>query len=139
MQVSGDLTTHDTHVTSLLCTHTILALYFGAFFVNPRSYYIHYKLLDEITYPSLNFNGATIEVWDCISNFISHFTGHVIIFVLTHCGLVDLRKWSILTPYWRHQSLGYLKKIWMPVVNIHWCPWTLKDFNIQLLMLIIKS
>ena len=58
--------------------------------------------------------------------------------VLTHCGLADLRKWAILTAYWRHQSFGYLKKIRMPVVNIHWCPWTLKSFNIQLLMSIIK-
>ena len=23
---------------------------------------------------------------------------------LTHCGLVDLQKRAILTPYWRHQS-----------------------------------
>ena len=35
-----------------------------------------------------------------------------------------------LTPYWCHQSLGYLKKICMPVVNIQWCPWTLKGLNI---------
>ena len=42
------------------------------------------------------------------------------------------------TPYWRHPSLGYLKKIWMPVVNINWCPWTLKGFNIKLLMSIIE-
>ena len=35
-----------------------------------------------------------------------------------------------LTPYWRHQSLGYLKKSWMLIVNNHWCPWTLKGFNI---------
>ena len=59
-------------------------------------------------------------------------------FHLTHCCPVDLQKWAILTPYWFHQSLGYLKKIWMPVVNIHWCPWTLKFLNIKLLMLIIK-
>ena len=26
------------------------------------SNYIHYKLWDEITYPFLNFNGATVEV-----------------------------------------------------------------------------
>ena len=52
------------------------------------------------------------------------------IYTFTHCGREDLWKWAILTPFWRHQSLGYLKKIWMPVVNIHWCPWTLKGFNI---------
>ena len=33
---------------------------------------------DEITYPFLNFNGATIEVQEWISNFTPHFTGHVI-------------------------------------------------------------
>ena len=37
---------------------------------------------------------------------------------------------SFLTPYWYHQSLGYLKKIWMTVLNIQWCPWTLKGPNI---------
>ena len=26
------------------------------------SNYIHYKMWDEITYPFLNFNGATVEV-----------------------------------------------------------------------------
>ena len=25
--------------------------------------------MDEITYPFLNFNGATVEVWEWISNF----------------------------------------------------------------------
>ena len=29
-------------------------------------------------YPFINFNGATFEVWEWISNFIPHFTGHVI-------------------------------------------------------------
>ena len=36
------------------------------------------KVWDEITYAFPNFNGATVEVWECISNFIPHFTGHVI-------------------------------------------------------------
>ena len=27
-----------------------------------KSNYIHYKACDEITYPFLNFNGATVEV-----------------------------------------------------------------------------
>ena len=42
------------------------------------SNYTHYNVWDEITYPFLNFNGATVEVWEWISNFIPHFTGHVI-------------------------------------------------------------
>ena len=39
---------------------------------------IHYKMWDEIAYPFLIFNGATVEVWELISNFIPHFTVHVI-------------------------------------------------------------
>ena len=41
----------------------------GAAFTN-MNYYIHYKKWDEITCPFTNFNGATVEVWECISNFI---------------------------------------------------------------------
>ena len=40
--------------------------------------YIHYKMWDEITYSFPNFNGAAIEVCEWISNFIPHFTVHVI-------------------------------------------------------------
>ena len=40
--------------------------------------YIHYKVWYEIIYPLSNSNGATDEVWEWISNFIPHFTGHVI-------------------------------------------------------------
>ena len=42
------------------------------------SNYIHCKVWGEITYPFPNFNGSTIEVWEWMSNFILHFTGHVI-------------------------------------------------------------
>ena len=31
------------------------------------------KVWREITYPFPNFNGATVEVWEWISNFIPHF------------------------------------------------------------------
>ena len=40
--------------------------------------YTHYKVCDEITYQFSNFNGATAEVWELISNFIPHITGNVI-------------------------------------------------------------
>ena len=40
--------------------------------------YIHYKVWNEITYPFSNFNGVTVEVCKWISNFIAHFTKHVI-------------------------------------------------------------
>ena len=43
------------------------------------SNYAHYNVWDEFTYPFPNFNGCTVEVREWISNFILHFTGHVII------------------------------------------------------------
>ena len=35
-------------------------------------------MCDEITYPFLNFSGATVEVKEWINNFIPHFTRNVI-------------------------------------------------------------
>ena len=32
----------------------------------------------EITYQLPNVNGATVEVWEWMINFITHFPGHVI-------------------------------------------------------------
>ena len=37
------------------------------------SNHTHYKMQDEITYPFPNFTGANTEVWEWISNFITHF------------------------------------------------------------------
>ena len=34
----------------------------------------YYEVWDEIIYPFPNFNDATVEVWERISNFIPHFT-----------------------------------------------------------------
>ena len=42
------------------------------------SNHIHYHVWDKITYPFLNFNGATVEDWKWIGNFIPHFAGHII-------------------------------------------------------------
>ena len=39
------------------------------------SNYIYHKVRNEIIYPFQNFNGATVEIWECINNFIPHFTG----------------------------------------------------------------
>ena len=36
------------------------------------------KVCDEITYLFPNFNGATVEVWELINNFIPHFMMGVI-------------------------------------------------------------
>ena len=40
--------------------------------------YIHYNVWHQITYLFTNLIDATVEVWELISHFISHFTGHVI-------------------------------------------------------------
>ena len=42
------------------------------------SNHIHYSVWDEITYAFPNFNGGIVEVWESKSNFIPHFTRHVI-------------------------------------------------------------
>ena len=39
---------------------------------------MHSKLWYEITYPFLNFNSCTVEIWEWISDFISHFIIDVI-------------------------------------------------------------
>ena len=36
------------------------------------------KVWDEITDPFPNVNGAAVEIWERMSNFIPHFTGYVI-------------------------------------------------------------
>ena len=36
------------------------------------------KVCDELTYPFLNFNGCTVEVWEWIINLIPHFIMNVI-------------------------------------------------------------
>ena len=43
-----------------------------------RDNYILYKVWDKITYPIPNFNNATVEVYEWISSFISHFPRNVI-------------------------------------------------------------
>ena len=40
--------------------------------------YIQYNIWDNITYQLQNFNGATVEVWEWISNFTQHFNKYVI-------------------------------------------------------------
>ena len=36
------------------------------------------KVWEEIIYPFPNFNGCIVEVWEEISNFVTHFSGHMI-------------------------------------------------------------
>ena len=40
--------------------------------------YMSSKVWDKITNPFPNFNGATVEVWEWISDFIPHFIMDVI-------------------------------------------------------------
>ena len=63
-----------------------------------------------ITYSFPNFNSTAVEVWECISNFIPHFVGHVMAYpcilptqypryLLHYRGMMDLSiadKWSSL-------------------------------------------
>ena len=46
--------------------------------------------LDEINYPFRNFNGATVDVWEWISNFTSHF----IMDVITYIYITDIMAWT---------------------------------------------
>ena len=64
------------------------------------SNYIHYKVWDEIAYPLPNFNGATVEVWEWIGNFMC---------LLSHAGIKVSKRgrnmwsgipWSISTQLW---------------------------------------
>ena len=61
------------------------------------SNYIRYTMWDEIIYPFPNFNGATVEVWKWISNFIPHFIGNCDYFTI-------LVNWALVvgnhTPTW---------------------------------------
>ena len=43
-----------------------------------NKYHMPGKVWDGITYPFPNFNGATVEVWEWINNFIPHFIMDVI-------------------------------------------------------------
>ena len=54
---------------------------------------------DEITYQFPNFNGAAVEVWEWISNFIPLFTKHVVTYP---CWCVS--HYRTLTTWWRDAS-----------------------------------
>ena len=44
---------------------------------------------DEISNPFPNFSDCTTEVWEWISNFISHFTGHEVTYPCWDVSNVD--------------------------------------------------
>ena len=73
---------------------------------------------DEITYPFLNFNGCTIEVWEWINIFIPHFVMDVITYPCR-----DLSKTMLVKG-----ATGYRVTVWLgwdaDVVRIQgWCFW----------------
>ena len=42
------------------------------------SNYTHNIVWDDIAYQFSNFNGATVDVWEWISNFIPYISGYMI-------------------------------------------------------------
>ena len=51
----------------------------GLFLLTPwKSNYIHNTAWDKISYSFPNFNGAAVEIWEWISNFIQHYIMDVI-------------------------------------------------------------
>ena len=59
------------------------------------------KAWGEITYPFPNFNGSTVEVWEWISNFITHFIMDVITYPCLDSSLSMLVKGA-------HEVLAYI-------------------------------
>ena len=53
----------------------------------------------EITYPFPNFNGATVEVWKWIGNFISYFSVYVITLSMLGLKLIHVVK-EALGDHW---------------------------------------
>ena len=95
--IANGFTCHDSHVITVmlrkdfnclfhlhLCWLTQYLLTWGPFTkrfnFNPslESNHMSSKVCGEITFPFPNFSGATIEVWEWISNFIPHFSVDVI-------------------------------------------------------------
>ena len=91
------------------------------------------KVWNEITYLFVNFNDATIEVWEWISNFIPHLTMDVIII------LVGIK--ACLCYYWTALYIHSLINTAAPLVSqsIHYsqeclikgCDWNIRPDNVQ--------
>ena len=88
------------------------------------SNYIHYEVQDEITYPFPNFNGAVVEVWEWISNFIPHLTGLVITYPcwISHLTKMQIGRWNLIITWLLYNlkqiqccNLGVLR-VWFNVV-----------------------
>ena len=68
------------------------------------SNYTHYKGWDEITYLFPNFSCATVEVWEWIIIFISHFAKYVITYPCWYTQFIPGRDGT--TGAWNKQKVG---------------------------------
>ena len=82
LRLTGMAIWYDTIITgSRLFRGPLLLTWFNSTWI---SNYNHYNVWDEISYPFPNFNGATVEVWEWISNF-AH-TSHCM-WLFIHAGI----------------------------------------------------
>ena len=70
-----------------------------------------HKMWDGTTYPFLNFSDETDEVWKCISDFIPHFTGHLI----TYPGLKLIRPSKRGPWIWLRWQLNQAQQNWAEI------------------------
>ena len=67
------------------------------------TFYIHYKMLDKITYPPPNFNACT-DVWAWISNFSQHFIIDVITWLIDVTPRFNMRQYM--------HNMTYMPMFW---------------------------
>ena len=77
------------------------------------------KVWDEIIYPSPNFNGCSVEVWELVINFFPHFTDYLsmLTFKLIHVDKRGSRCLSEWVPWIENNdmiTLGLVKQICRP-------------------------
>ena len=87
------------------------------------SNHIHYKVWDEITYPFLNFKGATGEVWKWISNFTQYFIRQVSTYPCWGISQTMLIREALdlLREHWRQQPIEFNMGVPGFVSDFLWC------------------
>ena len=110
--------------SSISVTHQGLLL-LTLFQSNPAciSSHTHYTVYDEITYSFPNFNGCTVDVWEWMSNFVSHFTGCVITDPCWDLSSTMLVKWA---PQVVHPWPSCWVITWCNSTTCTICPFTIK-------------
>ena len=82
---------------------------------------------DETTYGFLNFNGAVVEVWEKINDFIPHFNGHVIFLpILVHIELFNTpnqASFQTATHLDETQTNPVAHMDWKQTPQVSLCPW----------------